>query len=1217
MKGNRMPLLVARHWTRGLCAALGLLCVLLLSANASAAVPTQLWQTPENGESGEGLGQLGNQAGIVADPVSGHVYVSDGGNKRISEFDAWGEFIKSWGWGVADGTAELQTCGPGATPPTITCQAGIAGSGAGQRSKISRGGLALDEAGDVLVYDEGNHRVEKFDSAGHFLLMFGADVNQGPLHPGGICTATHIEEGDICGAGTAGKGDGQLGEPEAFKLGSHLSVGPGGTIFVGGSNGRVQEFESNGAFKSSITLEGQSDDGGYEALSVDQSGNLYVITSADRDHIYKFSPAGALLFTITVRLAAESPLALDATGNIYAVAQQLGSDHKEVVEFDPSGIPITLPGAGFGGQGSDHHVSDLATNTVTAGGGTDIYLKVVSAGSVSFPISIVSAYGPPPDKWAPPLFPPEVLGQYATSVDADRAVVGAEINPRFWADTSYYVEWGTGKCSEGGCVNQQPAPPGAGLVAGVTAGGVPTKGLALTGLQPDTTYHYRFVAQSGGGGPVHGVGEGEAEGAFHTPPLAVPPNTNCPNQIFRTGASAKLTDCRAYEMVTPIEKNNTDIVSLINLNSNPAALNQSAGGGEALTYTTSQGFGDSQGVPYVSQYLASRGAHGWQNHGITPLQGLAVPAISARVDVEFRAFTADLCDSALLHVTDPPLSPGAVEGYTNIYQRHNCAPGADAYEAVTTAKPPNVLPENYAPVLRGLSADGRCTVFSAEDQLTPEAIPGLPGSGSRKQLYESCGGQLRLLSVLPNGQASTVDSAVGSTLGVAGFRSANNATALSKDGSRLYWTESASGPAKLYVRVNAQQEQSAVGGGQCTEEEKACTIRVSQTVSSAPAHFWGASADGSKALFTIEERTSPLNGNLYEFDLESGKSTLIASQVTSMVGVAKEATRAYFVSEEALAGVNSEGESPVAGERNLYFYEKAEGGNSFSFLGTLPPAEERFLSPDSVEPYLKASRLSPDGRHLAFMSSAHLTGYDNTDQASGEADSEVFTYDAETGKLSCVSCNPSGQRPMGRKVALEEFPRTWAAALLPTYENELYGSRVISDDGSRVYFNSYEALLPRDTNGRVDVYEWEAPGSGDCTESAPAYSPPNSGCLSLISSGESPTDSEFVDASADGRDVFFATGSSLLPQDVGLIDIYDAREGGGYPPPATPTPACEGEACQGPLAPPNDPTPGSSSYNGPGNPPLAKKKQKKKARHKKKPAKKHKRAANKSGRAGR
>jgi hypothetical protein len=145
---------------------------------------------------------------------------------------------------------------------------------------------------------------------------------------------------------------------------------------------------------------------------------------------------------------------------------------------------------------------------------------------------------------------------------------------------------------------------------------------------------------------------------------------------------------------------------------------------------------------------------------------------------------------------------------------------------------------------------------------------------------------------------------------------------------------------------------------------------------------------------------------------------------------------------------------------------------------------------------------------------------------------------------------------------------------------------VLSEDGKRLFFNSNVPLVPGDTNGAMDVYEWEAPGSGSCTTEKPAYHALNGGCLYLISSGQSPTGSEFYDASPDGRDVFFNTESSLLPRDPGLVDLYDARAGGGFAEPSAQA-ECEGEACQSPPAPPQPPTPASGAYVGPPNPSAA------------------------------
>ena len=101
-----------------------------------------------------------------------------------------------------------------------------------------------------------------------------------------------------------------------------------------------------------------------------------------------------------------------------------------------------------------------------------------------------------------------------------------------------------------------------------------------------------------------------------------------------------------------------------------------------------------------------------------------------------------------------------------------------------------------------------------------------------------------------------------------------------------------------------------------------------------------------------------------------------------------------------------------------------------------------------------------------------------------------------------------------------------------------------------MFFDTGEALLSQDTNGRIDVYEW-APDT-----------------LRLISSGRSGHDSAFLDASADGQDVFFTTREQLVgADDDALIDVYDARVGGGLPEQEN-QPECMGDACQGPVSPP-------------------------------------------------
>src|SRR6188768_3170729 len=683
-----------------------LLAVLLaLPAAASAAGPGFLYKSPFDEVPGSGAGQMFEPAGVAADPNTGHLFVADRGNRRVVEFDAWGQFVKAWGWGVADGQSQLQTCGPGASPPTTTCQRGLAGAGVGQFNEVA-GGIAIDSNGDIWVGDLQNHRIQKFSPSGAFLLMVGGQVDKGPNNPGNLCTAAFVAGGDTCGAGVAGPGPSEFESTSSEK--TVLTAGSPGAVVVG-DKGRLEEFGLGGSLLKQITLAAPHADDVVKGIVRNSDGSFYLTLSAADGNfaekaIRKVDTSGGVVSSITLPWI-PTALTLDGDGNLFVVirgpAQAENGDQveaAEIIEFGPAGEPIIPFGEGFapvkGTVVGARNRPGLASNVVTSAGDSDIYLIEQGGATNLTPANAsINAFGAPPDKWLPPAVAPEIVSQYATSVAEDSALVRAEINPLFWGDTTYSLEYGTGKCSEGGCPNTTPVPP-AKLGGGLTNKPVRTAAITLAGLSPNTTYHFRFVAQSGGG-PTVGVGAEEAEATFTTP-VAPQRNGDCPNQAFRIGPSAALPDCRAYEMVSPVEKNNTDIVSLINVNSNLAMLDQSATSGERLAYTTSQGFGDAQGTPYVSQYMATRHeGQGWSNHGITPPQGLSPLPIGQRIDIEFRAFTDDLCGAVLQHVTDPALAPGAIEGFANLYTRQNC--GTEGYEALTTSEPPNLDPPNYVP----------------------------------------------------------------------------------------------------------------------------------------------------------------------------------------------------------------------------------------------------------------------------------------------------------------------------------------------------------------------------------------------------------------------------------------------------------------------------------------------------------------------------------------
>jgi hypothetical protein len=108
--------------------------------------------------------RMGWASGVAADS-QGNISVVNEGNNRVDEFSPEGNFIRTFGWGVQDGKAVLETC-------TSKCQAGIPGSGPGQM--YLPGGVAIDEKGILWVSDVVNNRVEEFTPTGEYITQFGS-----------------------------------------------------------------------------------------------------------------------------------------------------------------------------------------------------------------------------------------------------------------------------------------------------------------------------------------------------------------------------------------------------------------------------------------------------------------------------------------------------------------------------------------------------------------------------------------------------------------------------------------------------------------------------------------------------------------------------------------------------------------------------------------------------------------------------------------------------------------------------------------------------------------------------------------------------------------------------------------------------------------------------------------------------------------------------------
>jgi hypothetical protein len=348
----------------------------------------------------------------------------------------------------------------------------------------------------------------------------------------------------------------------------------------------------------------------------------------------------------------------------------------------------------------------------------------------------------------------------------------------------------------------------------------------------------------------------------------------------------------------------------------------------------------------------------------------------------------------------------------------------------------------------------------------------------------------------------------------------------------------------------------------------------------------------------------------------------------------------YFVADGLLG--NAEARGAVSGTPKLYLaHYDGSGWEAPQFIATLSGEDiadwgGTRSSTESLA-YLTA-RVSPNGRWLAFMSEQSLTEYGNVDVSETETpinehdqsvktkvhhDQEVYLYDAETGKLACASCDPTGARPSGvfdpnedepaQRLLVDEhevLDNHWLAGSVPggtsvSTSFAFYQSNYLSDNG-RLFFDAADGLVPADVNGKEDVYEWEPVGVGGCESGIASarveYVAGEGGCVGLISAGTSSQESAFLDASAvggrdsegaeGGGDVFFLTTSQLSPLDEdSAFDVYDAHECSASSPCVSPAstavpPACSNEASCKP-APELQPSvygpPASATFSGPGN----------------------------------
>lgn len=1157
----------------------------------------------------------GNVTAVAVDPLSGDLLVAEAERADVSEFNSAGEWV---GW--VPPTAEAPLGEPHGLALDATGRLYVADALLGRVDRYGPGAVVPDAATEKASKPQRTSvtlkgTVNGLGKTGHYFFQWGTTASLGQSTSPVALTASQQAvsaalEGLTAGAtyffrlvaeSEEGKSYGLIRQVTTAPAVEKLSTGPvanlqpesatlTGSLAPNGFDTHYYFQWGTSTSYGNSSPEPPGTDAGSEKGSVAASADLSGLTPNTAYHYrvvasnsfgstfgadQKFTTSGPPRITATpVTAIGHDTATLNAEVNPDQIETTYRFEYGQDTEY---GQEAPVGGAGIGKGASPVSVSAALSGLKL---GVTYHYRVVAENAFKTTTG--------PDRTFATV-PPALTSSWATEVNATEATLNAEVNP-LGNETTYYLQYGPEACAPnpGACASS-PAPPGEDIGSGEAA---VTKTLKLTNLQPDSTYHFRVVA-------INSLGEtASTERTLSTPK---------PAQAFA------LADDRAWELVSPPDKEGAPVEAL----TREGGIILASEDGQKLTYVVDNSLGE--GVegnrsPEMQQILADRNPSSWSSQDIATPSSKA-QGNSAGAAPEYQFFTADL-SSALVEPAElgleatPPLAPGVTQATP--YVRDNAA--GTYVPLVTEANTAPATAFGNRAHFAGASPDLGSVVLAAEVALS--------GAGSTAGLYEWSAGALKQVSLLPSGLPATGITELG-------FFGRSVAGAVSADGARVIWTkrEEATGRGHLYMHDTSRGETVQLDAAHGAPEPAGL----------GSARYQAASPDGSRVLFTDKQQltadsTAEAGQNLGRPDLYmcrivevAGKLTCELSDLTVdhiggehaavqgfVLGSDPEVGVAYVIAQGVLApNPNGIGDRAVSGGQNLYEVRFAPSEPRTMFIATLAPGdipEWEAGGAQSANPSFLTARISENGRYFAFMSQAPITGFDNVDSqagAHGARDEEVFLYDNATGELRCMSCNPTGERPTGvldnvnsgeglglvvdrRKVWGELSREHWLAGNIPGWTSQsltsaLFQPRYLTDDG-RLFFNSPEQLVPADANAKNDVYEYEPSGIGSCESSS-------GGCISLISSGASPRESAFMEATPDAGSVFFLTEGKLLPQDTDTAyDIYDARTCTAespcqtFPAPA-PAPCGETETCR--PASPGTELPGagggSSGYAGPGN----------------------------------
>ncbi len=1135
----------------------------------------------------------GGHVAVTANNATGDVYVLDSNDDVVDVFDSSGAYV-------------CQITGS-ATPSASECN-GPAGSDTPPGGFVEPEGIAVDQtSGEIYVLDPANYVENKVDVG--FVDVFsmaGAYLRR---------IALASTPGYVPGGGTRGIA---------------VSDFNGGVYVSDNGDHSVNEFNAAdewvATWKGANTPAGSFGEDGSVSVAVDNESGLVYVGDSEHDVVDVFGAAGEYVTQFSHSFNAPGGVAVDeGSGRVYVSNNEPGvvdilgpavvvpdvvtgapSDARPTSltlngTVNPDGVPAT--------SCEFEYIDEVALKEATGGLG---YQQLLGFGlSVEFlfanfgtrapcttpavspaeplngnaPVAVSTSLsglqegaiyhfrlvagnanganqGSPGEITMPT--PPSIDGASAENLAASTVDLRASINPDS-AETSYRFEYGT-STAYGTSV---PIPDGA--IPSGSADAIVTQ--HVTGLEANTTYHWRVVA--------HNVA-GTTTGADHT-------------FIYDT-AGAGLPDGRAYEMVTPPQKNGAligDVV--IGL---PPDISE---GGSRVILTAIQCFGGAQSCTGTrqtegEQFLFTRTSGGWAETPLAPLASQFIAnstvLVSAEAGTELFSIPIPPTGAEYFYARQPdgsfldlgPTTPPTQESPSGLaqYNGYSEAATADLSHVVFQQGPNWPFDETL------VQSVSLYEFVGAEDK--PPVLVGVSGGPGSDDLISKCRTEL--------GSSSN-----GNTPGE-----------MSADGEIIYFTAiaCASGSGlNATTPVPANTVYARIGGAR--------TVQIS--AGGANALFQGASADGSRAFFTESEGLfeneclpaaqrcgAPAEHTVT--DVSAGDSSGEGPRVQGVVAISADGSHVYFVARGVLSdAANRQGGMAQNGADNLYVYERdaSHPAGRVAFIAVLPISDESQWHTEAGATY--KANVTPEGRFLVFESHAALT----PDHSRSEGPVQIYRYDAQTGEIVRISVGEQGFNDNGNDgVVAARIVEEAGASIVAAYRGGVHAGPArrdptMSNDGSYVFFQSPVALTPHALND-VELPKLDI-GGHIVTPYAENVYEYHDGRVSLISDGQDVSSSRtpcveanigvpvfqsavcLLGTDATGHDVFFTTADRLVPQDTDTqLDFYDARicepEAGdpcitSAPPPLPP---CLGEACHGtPPATPSLLTPGSASFNGAGN----------------------------------